>query len=134
MKKENKIEAVYAQQQEKIPQTSGKSEEVAIGGRIKKQRSRTDMSSEKAAELLSHLSQTHMAAVMQANQHSSRTVEEYSNSGLRAHDIKTNDLNEFPPVGFALPTFELEESPSAWESPTFVPERGRTIKEGNNGG
>ena len=119
---------------EKIPDTSDMPQEVATGGRIKKQRSRADMSSEKAAELLSQLSQSHMADVMQATQHSSRTVEEYADSGLRAHNINNNDLNEFPPVGFALPIFELEESPSAWKSPTFVPERGRTLKEGNNGG
>ena len=75
-----------------------------------------------------------MTDVLQATQDSSRTVEEYADSGLRAHNINNNDLNEFPPVGFALPIFELEESPSAWKSPTFEPEKGRTIKEGNNGG
>ena len=122
------------QKKERVPDTPDTSQEVATGGRIKRQRTRADMLSEKSAELLSQLSQTLMADVLQATQDSSRTVEEYADSGLRACNIADNDLYEFPPVGFALPIFELEESPSAWKSPTFVPERGRTIKEGNNGG
>ena len=111
---------------EKTQDASDMPQEVAIGGRIKKQRSRADISSEKAAQLLSQLSESHMAAVLQADQQASRTVEEYADSGLRTIDINNNDLNAFPPVGFALPIFELEESPSAWRSPTFVPEGGRT--------
>ena len=133
MKTKHRTEAGYAQQQGKA-QSSDASENEYIGGRIKKQRSRSSMSSEKAAELLCQLPQSHWATGLQASQNSPRTVEDYSDSGMWAHDIKNNDLPEFPPVGFALSTSELDASLSAWRLPTFVPEKGRMIKEGNNGG
>ena len=104
-------------------------QEVATGGRIKKRRTKLDISSEKAAELLSQLQETHITAVLQTDQRTSRTVEEYADSGLRSIDINNNDHPAFPPVGFALPIFELGEPPSAWRSPTFVPEGGRIYKK-----
>ena len=119
---------------DRAPDTPDESQDMAAGGRIKKRKSRADISSEKAAELLSQLSQTLITDVLQATQDSSRTVEEYADSGLRACRIADNALYEFPPVGFALPVFEPEESPTAWKSSTFVPERGRIIREGNNRG
>ena len=110
---------------EKTQDASDMPQEVAIGGRIKKQISRAGIASEKATNA-QPVVQSHMAAALQADQQASRTAEEYADSGLRTIDINNNDLNAFPPVGFALPIFELEESPSAWRSPTFVPEGGRT--------
>ena len=118
----------------RAPDTPDESQDMAAGGRIKKRKSRADISSEKAAELLSQLSQTLIIDVLQAPQNSSRTVEEYADSGLRACHIADNAVHEFPPVGYALPAFEFEESPTAWKSSTLVPERGRIIREGNNGG
>ena len=128
-----KMPAPHAEK-EKVPDTPDTSQALAAGGRIKRQKTRADISSEKAAELLSQLSQTLMIDVLQSTQDSSRTVEEYADSGLRACHIADNAVYEFPPVGFALPVFELEESPTAWKSSTLVPERGRIIREGNNGG
>ena len=101
-------------------------QEAAVGGRIKKKRTRSDFSAEKAAELLSQLQTTHMTAALQTDQRTTRTVEEYADSGLRSLDLNINGHPVFPPVGFALPIFELVETPSAWRSPTFVPEGGRT--------
>jgi hypothetical protein len=99
-----------------------------MGGRIKKRRTRLDIFSEKAAELLSQLQDTHIAAVLQSDQSASRTVEHYADSGLRTIDIN-KDHPAFPPVGFALPIFEIVETPSAWRSPTFVPDGGRIYKK-----
>jgi hypothetical protein len=41
------------------------------------------------------------------------------------HEITQDDQPPFPPVGFALPIFEPQEPPTAWRSPTNVPEEGR---------
>ena len=110
---------------EKIQEVTDVPQEAAVGGRIKRRRTRSDFSSEKNAELLSQLQTTHMTAALQTDQRTSRTVEEYADSGLHSIDINNNDHLAFPPVGFALPIFELVETPSAWRLPTFVPEGGR---------
>ena len=96
-----------------------------MGSRIKKMRTKADFSSEGAAELLSQLHTTHIEAVLKAEQKPTRTVEEYADSGLRRIKLNQYDQPAFPPVGFALPSFEPLEPPSAWRSPTFVPEGGR---------
>ena len=113
---------------EKTLDVSETAQQVTMGGRIKKRRTRLDISSEKAAELLSQLQDTHIAAVLQSDQSASRTVEDYADSGLRTIDIN-KDHPAFPPVGFALPIFEIVETPSAWRSPTFLPEGGRIYKK-----
>ena len=109
-----------------IQEVSDEPQEAAVGDRIKRKKTRSDFSSEEAAELLSKLQTTHMTAALQTDQRTTRTVEEYADSGLRSIDLNINDHPAFPPVGFALPIFELQETPSAWRLPTFVPEGGRT--------
>ena len=111
---------------EKLQEVTDIPQEAAEGGRIKRRRTRSDFSLEKAAELSNQLQTTHMTAALQTDQRTTRTVEEYADSGLRSIDLNINDHPAFPPVGFALPIFELEETPSAWRLPTFVPEGGRT--------
>ena len=89
-----------------------------------KSRTRADFSSERAAELLSQLHTTHIQAALNTEQLTTRIVEEYADSGLRHIALKQDDQPAFPPVGFALPSFEPQDSPSAWRSPTFVSEGG----------
>ena len=96
-----------------------------MGGRIKRRKTRPVFSSEEAAEMLSKLQTTHLAAALQTES-TTRTVEEYADSGLRGIELNINDHPAFPPVEFAIPIFELQETPSAWRLPTFVPEGGRT--------
>ena len=109
----------------KTPELTDEPPEPERGSRIKKSRTKTNFSSERAAELLSQLHTTHIEAVLRTEQQSTRTVEEYADSGLRHIELKQDDQPAFPPVGFALPSFEALESTSAWRSPTFVPEGGR---------
>ena len=109
----------------KTPELTEEPPEPETGSRIKKSRTKADFSSEKAAELLSQLHTTHIEAVLRAEEQSTRTVEEYADSGLRHIELKQDDQPAFPPVGFAFPSFEPLEPPSAWRSPTFVPEGGR---------
>ena len=86
---------------EKIQDVSDTPQIMAMGGRTKKRRTRLDIFSEKAAELFSQLQETHITAVLQTDQRTSRTIEEYVDSGLRTIDIN-KDHPAFPPVGFAL--------------------------------
>ena len=105
----------------KTPELTDEPPDPEMGSPIKKSRTRADFSSERAAELLSQLHTTHIEAVLSTEQRYTRTVEEYADSGLRHIELKQDDHPAFPPVGFALPSFEPQESPSAWRSPTFVP-------------
>ena len=77
------------------------------GSRTKKRRTREDFSAERAAELLSELHTQHIATVLSTEQRDTRTVKEYADSGLRHIELTQNDQPPFPPVGFALPSFEL---------------------------
>jgi len=110
---------------EKIQEVSDDSQETPVGGRIKRRKTRPVLSSEEADEMLSKLRTTHLAAALQT-EGTTRTVEEYADSGLRGIELNISDHPAFPPVGSALPVFELQETPSAWRLPTFVPEGGRT--------
>ena len=95
------------------------------GARIKRTRTKEDHSSEKAEQILSELQSTHLSDVLPQQQPNIRTVQEYADSGLRALEI-TCSQPSFPPVGFALPAFEPQISPTAWKAKTYTPEGGKS--------
>ena len=94
-----------------------------MGARIKRLRTTQDDSMEKAEALLSKLHTQHLASVLSQTQPDTRIAQEYADSGLRSLQI-SQDQPLFPPVGFALPVFGPQVSPSAWTSPTYIPEGG----------